>query len=107
VNGYLFPILFLWANNDPALHMLDEFSERLEIFGGDGLYWLAGTFEGHFQRHFLNSLGELKEVPFWGFEIEQGFGASDRHVCRDLELAVRAALFYARYGEFEPSVPWE
>jgi hypothetical protein len=42
-------------------------------------------------------------VPFWGFQIEHGFGAADRHVCRDVELVVRAARAYAERGEFEPT----
>lgn len=101
------PILFLWASDDPALHMIDESSERLEVLGGAGLYWVAGTFDGRFQRRFLDPAGGGREVPFWGFEIEHGFAAAERNVCRNVELVVQAARHYAEFGRFDPSLPWE
>jgi hypothetical protein len=42
----LHPYMFLWPSESSATRMLDEFCERMEIMGGDGLYWLAGTFDG-------------------------------------------------------------
>ena len=101
------PILFLWPSEDRASHMLDEFSERLEVLGGDGLFWVAGAFSGFFQRRLLNRLGGNEEVEIYGFEIEQGFGAAEKHVCRDVEVVVRAARYYAQFGLFDPSLVWE
>jgi hypothetical protein len=33
LDGREHPILFLWADADPTLQMVDEFSERLEVLG--------------------------------------------------------------------------
>ena len=38
---------------------------------------------------------------------DQGFGDAERHICRDIEVAVRAARYYAETGGFDPSVLWE
>lgn len=101
------PILFLWASNDPDLQMTDERSERLEVMGGNGLYWLAGTCDGYFQRRFLNPSAGNEDVEVYGTQIEQGFGDEARHICRDLALVLRAARYYAEYDGFDPSVSWE
>jgi D-lactate dehydrogenase (cytochrome) len=89
------PILFLWASDDPALQMVDEFSERLEVLGGAGAYWLAGTFGGHFQRRLLDPDGGSEEVELYLPRIEQGFAAAARHVTRDIEHVLLAARHYA------------
>jgi hypothetical protein len=101
------PILFLWASDDPALQMIDEFSERLEVLGGAGAYWLAGTFGGYFQRQLLDPVGGSEEVELYPRRIEFGFGAPARHVTRDVNLVVQAARYYAERGGFAPSVSWE
>jgi hypothetical protein len=101
------PILFLWASADPAFQMIDEFSERLEVSGGNGVYWVAGTFGGCFQRRLLNPAGGADEVEIYGPRIEQGFAARDRYICRDIDLVLRAALYYAERGTFDPSLSWE
>jgi hypothetical protein len=101
------PILFLWASDDPARQTTDELSERLEILGGDGLYWLAGTFGGYFQRRFLDLSSGDEQIEVYGPEIEQGFGDASRYICRNVHLVLRAACFYAERGGFDPSVSWE
>ncbi len=106
LNGLEQPILFLWASDDPGFQMIDEFSERLEVLGGAGVYWLAGTFAGYFQRQLLDPTGGSEEVELYPRRIEQGFGAPARNVTRDLELALRAARYYAERGGFDPSVSW-
>ena len=107
LDGREYPILSLWASDDPALQMVDEFSERLEVLGGAGAYWVAGTFGGYFQRQQLDPAGGAEEVELYPRQIEQGFGAPVRHVTRDLDLVLRVARYYAERGEFDPSVSWE
>jgi len=87
--------------------MLDEFCECFEIWGGEGLYWLAGTLNSYFQRRFLDPEGGDRDIEISGRLIEQGFGARERHVCRDVEIVLRAARSYAENGAFDPSVTWE
>lgn len=107
LDGQEHPILFLWASDDPARHMIDEFSERLEILGGPRAYWLAGTFGGCFQRRLFDPSGGPEEVELYGKRIEQGFSALGRNITRDLEVVLRAARHYAEQGGFNPVVPWE
>ena len=101
------PILFLWASDDPDLQLIDEFSERLEVLGGAGAYWLAGTFGGYFQRQFLDAAGGSEEVELYPPRIEHGFAAAARHVTRDIDQVLRATRYYAERGEFDPSLSWE
>jgi hypothetical protein len=101
------PILILWPTEDEADHQFDEFCDRFEVSGGDGLYWMAGSQDGYLQRRFLNPEGGDRDVEIYGPLIEQGFGARERHVCRDLEVVLQAARYYAERGGFDPSVSWE
>src|SRR5262249_13621509 len=101
------PILFLWPTEKEADHMVDEFCERFEILGGDGLYWMAGTCGGYGQRRYLNPAGGERDIEVYPPTIEQGFGDQERYVCRDVKVVLRAARFYAEKGGFEPSVTWE
>jgi hypothetical protein len=107
LDGREYPILFLWASDDPARHMVDEFSERLEVLGGASFYWLAGTFGGYFQRRLLGPTAGSEEVELYGRRIEMGFGAPARNVTADTELVLRAARYYVEHGEFDPSASWE
>ena len=44
--------LFLWPTEDESKHVIDGSSDVLEIMGGEGVYWLAGSSaNGLFQRH--------------------------------------------------------
>jgi hypothetical protein len=101
------PILFLWPTENEADHMVNEFCERFEVLGGEGLYWTAGTFDGYFQRRFLDLAGGEQDIEIYPPTIEQGFGDQERYVCRDIEVVLRAARFYAENGGFDPSVAWE
>ncbi len=107
LDGREYPILFLWASDDAAFQMIDEFSERLEVLGGAGAYWVAGTFGGYFQRRLFDPTAESSEVELYPPQIEHGFGSSARHITRDVELVLRVARWYAERGEFDPSAPWE
>jgi hypothetical protein len=71
--------------------MVNEFSERLEVLGGAGAFWLAGTFGGYFQRQLLDPAGGAEEVELYPRRIEQGFEAPARHVTRDIGLVLRVA----------------
>ncbi|MDY3555828.1 hypothetical protein R5W24_004974 [Gemmata sp. JC717] len=107
LDGLERPILFLWASDDPALQMVDEFSERLEVLGGAGVWWLAGTFGGYFQRRLLDPVRGPEEVELYPRQVELGFGAPARHVTRDIGQVLLAARHYAEHGGFEPALPWE
>jgi hypothetical protein len=106
LDRHTYPILFLWARDEPGLQMLDEFSERLEVLGGSGLYWVAGTFGGHFQRQLLDPSRGDGEVEVYSPVIEQGFTAPARHICRDVDVVLRAARYYADCGGFDPTLSW-
>jgi hypothetical protein len=99
------PILILWPSE--AGHAFDEFCDRFEVSGGDELYWMAGSHDGYLQRRFLDPHGGDRDVEIYGPLIEQGFGDRERHICRDLEVVLRAARYYAERGGFDPSVSWE
>lgn len=107
LDGLKHPILFLWANADPALQMMDEFSERLEVLGGAGVYWVAGTFQGYFQRQLLDPTAGLEDVELYPPSIEQGFGAPARHITRDVAQVLEVSRYYADQGGFDPSASWE
>jgi hypothetical protein len=107
LDGQQNPILFLWASDDPARQMLDEFSERLEVLRGAGVYWLAGTFGGYIQRKVLDPPCGREEVEVYPRRKEMGFAAAERNLTRDVEVVLRAARYYAERGAFDPSVSWE
>lgn len=107
MDGQEHPVLFLWASDDPKRHMVDEFSERLEVLGGGGPYWLAGTFGGYFQRRLLNPTGGSDQIELYPRQIEQGFSAPARNITRDLGVVLQAARYYAERGEFDPLTLWE
>jgi hypothetical protein len=75
--------------------------------GGAGAYWVAGTFDGYFQRRLLDPAGRAEEVELYPRNIEMGFGAPARNVTPDVELVLHIARHYAERGGFEPSVSWE
>lgn len=93
------PFLFLRLRAEVA----DE--ERLEVMGGNGAYWVAGTFDGYFQRRLVNPHGGSAEIPVW--TSDQGFSDEERFVVGDVELVLRVARYFAEHGDFDPFVPWE
>ena len=95
-----YPFLFLCLSE--TQHDDDE---RLEIMGGEGDYWVAGTFDGYFQRRFFNPDGGDGEIAVW--TTDQGFGDADRHICHDVEVVVRMARYFFDHRDFDPSVRWE
>jgi hypothetical protein len=98
------PWLFLWATQDETKQNHND-GELLEIMGGKGSYWIAGTFDGYFQRRLdCPDKGE-QEVAVW--TSDQGFADAERHICRDVELVLNAAKFYYNHGGFDPSLTWD
>ena len=105
LDRFRFPFLFLWPTEDAKKHFVDGYCEVFEVMGGEGVYWDAGSFDGYFQRRYLNPEGGKKDITVW--TSDQGFGAAEKHICRDIEVVLRAARYYAEHGGFDPSVSWE
>ena len=105
LDRHRFPFLFLWPSADEREHELSGDYDAFEVMGGEGVWWLAGTFGGYFQRRLdYPERGEL-EIAVW--TSDQGFADAERHICRDLEAIVRAARYFAEHGGFDPSFRWE
>jgi len=100
LNKFAYPFLFLCLSETQE----DE-DERLEIMGGEGDYWVAGTFDGYFQRRFVNPDGGDDEIAVW--TSDQGFGDAARYICHDVDVVVRVARYFFDHREFDPSVAWE
>jgi hypothetical protein len=83
----------------------DTGDERLDIMGGPGAYWFAGSFKGHFQRRYANATGGSVKIEVW--TSDQGFAAEERYICKEIQVVIRAARFFAEFGDFDPSVTWE
>src|SRR5215831_6892982 len=101
LDRFRFPFLFLWPVEDANKHFVDGDCEVFEVMGGEGVFWFAGSLGGYFQRRFLNPRGGDDAVVVW--TSDQGFGAAERHICRDIEVVLRAARYYAERGDFDPS----
>ena len=104
LDRFHYPFVWLWATEEGSPPALDGTSESLEVMGGEGVWWLAGTFEGYFQRRLDYPERGEKEVRLW--TSDQGFVSVERHVCRDIEAVVQAVRYYADNGGFDPSLRW-
>jgi hypothetical protein len=102
LDKFSFPFLFLCLDEDARG---TDHDDRLEIMGGDGDFWVAGTFDGYFQRRFVNPGGGDNEIAVW--TSDQGFGDEDRYICHDVEVVVRVARYFFDHRDFDPSVAWE
>ena len=100
-----FPFAILWRSADESKQVLDGSCDALEVMGGDGAYWLAGTFEGYFQRRIDDPMRGDEMISVW--TSDQGFEDAARHVLPNVEDAIRAARYFALQGGFEPSLAWE
>jgi hypothetical protein len=100
LDKFAHPFLFLCLSETQG----DE-DERLEIMGGDGDYWVAGTFDGYFQRRLVNQDGGDGEIEVW--TSDQGFGDAERYICHDVEEVVRVARHFFDHRGFDLSVIWE
>ena len=100
LDKYSRPFLFLRLSGAQG----DE-EERLEVMGGDGDYWIAGSFNGYSQRRLMNRRGSDAEVQVW--KSDQGYADADRHICHDAEVVLRIARYFFDHADFDPSVEWE
>ena len=100
-----YPSAWLWETEDEADQSIDGTGQLLEVMGGNGVYWLAGSFEGYFQRRLDYPEQGDGEVDVW--TSDQGFADSKRHTCSDIEAVLHAARYYYEHGGFDPSVQWE
>lgn len=104
LDRFQYPFLHLWSTDDESKQNYDDCGV-FEIMGGKGTYWLAGTFDGYFQRRLdYPERGEV-EVDVW--ESDQGFADAERHICRDIEKVIQSAKYYFENGGFDPSLNWE
>ena len=105
LDQHRFPFVILWSSVDEATHDVEGGADELEVMGGKGAYWLAGTFRGYFQRRLDDGSGAATEVTVW--TSDQGFADAERRVSRDVEAVARAALYFAEHGDFDPRLKWE
>ncbi len=106
LDRYRFPFMFLWPTEDEQAHVGDGSRECLQIMGGEGVYWLAVCVEGGFCQHrLIHADAGDEEIEVW--TSDQGFADAARHICRDAEIVVRAAKYYAQSGKFDPTLSWE
>jgi len=105
LDRFQYPFVWLWGTEDESKHALDGTAEVLQIVGGEGVWWLAGSFEERFQRRIDYPERGEREVQVW--TSDQGFADAERHICRDIEVVVHAARYYAEHGGFDPTLRWE
>ena len=105
LNCFEYPSAWLWTTEDEADQSIDGTGQLLEVMGGNGVYWLAGSFEGYFQRRLDYPEQGDGEVDIW--TSDQGFADSKRHTCADIESVLHAARYYYEHGGFDPSLRWE
>jgi hypothetical protein len=105
LDRFRYPFAWLWATEDESKQTIDGTGELLEVMGGEGVWWLAGSFDGYFQRRLDYPERGDAEVAVW--TSDQGFADAERHLCRDIEAVLRAARHYYEHGGFDPSLRWE
>jgi hypothetical protein len=104
LDKFHYPFLHLWPTLDESQHELVEDREWFSVIGGKGEYWFAATIAGQWENHYLNRGGGDQHVHLW--TSDQGFMAAAKEVCRDVNLVLQAARYYAENGCYDPSVPW-
>jgi hypothetical protein len=104
LDRFCYPFAWLWATEDERKQTIDGTGELLEVVGGEGVYWLACSMDGYFQRRIDYPERGEAEVAVW--TSDQGLSDAERHICRDLEAVIRAARYYCEHGGFDPSLQW-
>lgn len=77
----------------------------IEVIGGEGVYWLAITEDGFFQRRLLDKSKSSRMVEVW--KSDQGFADETRHMCYGTENILRIVKLYAEQAKFDPTVGWD
>ena len=100
----------LWINLSKSVEHDDMCVLRLtgfSVIGGAGAYWVQCSGGGHRQRQYLDPAGGDAEVDVGGPYLGQlGFSIASKHVCRDVDVVLRAAKYFCETGGFDPSTPW-
>ena len=74
--------------------------------GGKGIYLMAGSVEGFFERRYRNPHPNGDdEVYVW--MSDQGFCDDDEFICHDIDVVLRAVRYFCENGGFEPTLSWE
>jgi hypothetical protein len=79
--------------------------QQLEIMGGRGAYWVAGTIGDYYQRRLHDPNRGQERVRVW--TSDQGFAESAMYLCSDVEVVLRAARYFCEHGDLDPGLPWE
>ena len=104
LDRFRYPFVWLWETEDESQQCVDGTGQLLEVMGGEGVWWLAGSFGGYFQRRLDYPERGEEEVTVW--TSDQGYSDAERHMCRDLGVVIRAARYYADHGDFDPALRW-
>jgi|GEM_PF-1014258 len=105
LDRFLFPYVFLWATEDVKEQVLDDGGDYLNVMGGEGAYWIAGSFNGYFERRVDYPEQGEGRVEVW--TSDQGMTTLERHVLHDLEAVIRTVRYYCDHGDFDPAIRWQ
>lgn len=104
LDRFRFPFVWLWATDDSEKQTLDGEGDVFTVMGGEGAYWLAGSFNGFFERRIDYPERGDSTVEVW--TSDQGMTTLERHVCRDLEAVIRAVKYFSEHRDFDPALRW-
>lgn len=105
LDRFCYPFVHLWATEEEDRQVNDGTSEVLDVMGGEGVWWLGGSFGGYYQRRLDEPERGEAEVAVW--TSDQGFADAERHICRDLDVVLRAVRYYVETSGFDPSLRWD
>jgi hypothetical protein len=102
--------LVLWPSADKREHWTTGDFGFLSVIGGDGLYVVTGCTGGHPPRHLYFPEWPDRDVIVlpgpWGYR-DAAWADSARRVCRDVQMVLQAARYYAEHTDLDPSLPWD
>jgi hypothetical protein len=105
LDRFRYPFVHLWITEDESKQLINGSGEVMEVIGGDGAWWLAVSLNGSFQQRIDYPERGDQEVPVW--TSDQGFADAERHICRDLDVVLRAARHFAEHRELDPELQWD
>lgn len=110
LDGRRYRSVVLWPSADKREHWTNGEFGFLSVIGGDGLYVVTACTGGHRPRHLYFPEWPDREVIVlpgpWGY-VDGVWAESARRVCRDVEMVLQAARYYAEHTDLDPSLPWE